>query len=123
MSFFKSVEHFFSVVVHDLGVAANFLNTHQAQVDKALEAGAGIVGALDPALAPIAKEITMGAEVLYGKVFAAISAAKASAADPLNIELDVATKNQFSALLDSIKNIKGAAAMTPPAGLPQNHAG
>jgi hypothetical protein len=101
---FKSVGHFFASAVHDSKV---WLSGHQSQIDAGLRAGATVISAVDPALAPLAMQLERASEAALGQVLAVVSTVSdASAAQGLNLQLDQSAIAEFKALIAAIEKIK-----------------
>jgi hypothetical protein len=111
---FASPGHFFASLSHDIKVGVTFLQNHQAQIDSTLQVGANVIGALDPALAPLAQVIERAGEAALGEVLAVISkASDAEAAKGIDITLNQAVVQEFKNLLLSFEKIKPGSTIAP----------
>jgi hypothetical protein len=82
----------------------------------ALRAGATVISAIDPTLAPLASQIERASEAALGEVLAVVSkASDATAAQGLNLQLDQATVAEFKALIAAIEKIKPGTVATAAA--------
>ena len=115
----RSAGHFFAGLGHDIKAAATWLGHNEGQIEKDLEKGAVIVSALDPKLAPMAKQIDRAGEYVLGEALAvAAKLSDAEAAHGASLTLDQAVIGELKDLLKGIAALKPGATQVPVGLLP-----
>lgn len=107
---FSSVEHYIATglakVKSDAEAVAKYLDAHLASIDKGVETAAGIVGAVDPALASAALAAARAGEAALASVAAAIDkAGTAAESNGVSVTLDAAAVAAFKEALTTIKAV------------------